>query len=175
MAMIDAVGKVKITTRNVYGEEFEAEAGKLALSVHVYGVAVRDGKILISPQFDGYDFPGGTVELGETLAESLVREIYEETGLKAKPVKLLNIYTSFFHHHKTGKDYQTYLIYYLVDVEDGEITAAGFDEDEKEYAKMARWVTIDELNDMRHASSNNIDVARELLQMVEGEDREKNE
>ena len=32
-------------------------------------------------RWSGYAFPGGHVENGESFAESVIREIYEETGL----------------------------------------------------------------------------------------------
>ena len=36
--------------------------------------------------------PGGTVELGETLEEALVREMEEETGLRVEPVEVLTVF-----------------------------------------------------------------------------------
>jgi 8-oxo-dGTP diphosphatase len=36
--------------------------------------------------------PGGTVELGESLTEALVREMREETGLEVEPGELLTIF-----------------------------------------------------------------------------------
>ena len=146
----------KIETYDVYNNKYIADVNKLELSVHIYGIAIENGKILISPQYDGYDFPGGTAEKGETHIDTLVREVKEETGYLVEPIELLNIYTSFFHHIKKNKDYQSYLIYYLVKIVDGKISNEGFDEDEKEYAKTAKWVNIEELNKMRHANSINV-------------------
>ena len=146
----------KIETYDVYNNKYVADINKLELSIHVYGIAIENGKILISPQYDGYDFPGGTAEKGETHIDTLVREIKEETGYLVEPIELLNIYTSFFHHIKKNKDYQSYLIYYLVKIVDGKISNEGFDEDEKEYAKTAKWVNIEELSKMRHANSINV-------------------
>jgi ADP-ribose pyrophosphatase YjhB (NUDIX family) len=36
--------------------------------------------------------PGGTVELGETLEEALVREMSEETGLAVEPLEVLTVF-----------------------------------------------------------------------------------
>ncbi len=151
-----------VTTKDVFGKTYEVEAEKLVPSVHVYGIAVQDGKALISPQFDGYDWPGGTFELGEDTVDTLKREFKGETGYDVEPEKLLGTYTSFFHHHKRNLDYQSFLVFYLVKVVGGEISTDGFDMDEKEYAKRACWVNLDNLATMRHACS--IDIADELLQ-----------
>jgi ADP-ribose pyrophosphatase YjhB (NUDIX family) len=36
--------------------------------------------------------PGGTVELGETLEEALVREMEEETSLRVEPIEVLTVF-----------------------------------------------------------------------------------
>ena len=45
----------------------------------------RDGNILVQdrcdPGWPGISFPGGHVEPGESFVESVIREVYEETGL----------------------------------------------------------------------------------------------
>lgn len=156
-----------ITTKDVYGKEYEVPVERLVPSVHVYGVVIRDGKALISPQYDGYDWPGGTFELGEDTVETLRREVKEETGYDVEPVKLLGIYTSFFHHIKRNIDYQSFLVFYLAKIVGGGISDSGFDDDEKEYAKEAQWVDFDKLKTMHHACSS--DIAGELLELIEKE------
>lgn len=48
--------------------------------------------LLVSNSENGIWFaPGGWVDGFETLEETCVREVYEETGVKVKPVKLLKI------------------------------------------------------------------------------------
>ena len=41
--------------------------------------------------WEGIAFPGGKVELGESIVPSVKREIYEETGLKIKNMKICGI------------------------------------------------------------------------------------
>jgi 8-oxo-dGTP diphosphatase len=65
--------------------------------VGVGGVVVGDGRVLLirrgKPPLQGrWVVPGGTVELGETLEEALVREMREETGLEVEPVELLTVF-----------------------------------------------------------------------------------
>lgn len=45
----------------------------------------------------GLQVPGGTVELGETLEEAVLREVWEETGLSQ--VKILRYLGTFQHHN----------------------------------------------------------------------------
>ena len=54
---------------------------------------MRDGKVLVvrrarKPALNLYTFPGGGVEIGETLSEAVTREVREETGLAVEPVAL---------------------------------------------------------------------------------------
>ena len=42
-------------------------------------------------KWSGYAFPGGHIEEGESLAESVIREIYEETGLTITNPKLVAV------------------------------------------------------------------------------------
>ncbi len=48
-----------------------------------------------NPPFEGcWAFPGGFIELNETLAESAVRELAEETSIKLQPEELIQFYTA---------------------------------------------------------------------------------
>lgn len=63
--------------------------------IRVTGLLIQDGKILLVNQKVSpnrmWSLPGGRLEQGETLEEGVVREIFEETGLNVKVVKLLYI------------------------------------------------------------------------------------
>ena len=56
---------------------------------------VRDGRALIArraraPLVGVYAFPGGGVELGETLRQAAARALHEETGLEAEDLAFLD-------------------------------------------------------------------------------------
>lgn len=150
-----------VITTDYYGKTYHTTTDKLIPQIHVYGIAVQGDKALISPQFDGYDWPGGTFKLGEDTITTLKREFKEETGYDVEPTKLLTIHTSFFHHPKKNLDFQSFLVFYAVKITGGKLSTAGFDDDEQNYAKLARWVKIDQLQQMHHACS--IDIANELI------------
>ena len=59
---------------------------------------LENGKVVFqyrSPErykkWSGYAFPGGHIEEGESLAESVIREVYEETGLTIVDPKLVAV------------------------------------------------------------------------------------
>ena len=65
--------------------------------VGVGGVLIRDGKVLLirrgkPPLYGRWVVPGGTVELGESLEQALVREMREETGLEVAPLEVLTVF-----------------------------------------------------------------------------------
>ncbi len=62
------------------------------------GIVLLDGQIVLirrgkEPGKGKYALPGGFVEYGETLEECVVREVCEETGLRAEVLDLVGIYS----------------------------------------------------------------------------------
>src|SRR5437870_1099575 len=51
------------------------------------------------PNAGRWGFPGGVLELGETVAEGAMRELIEETGILAEPAGILNVHDAI---HRDG-------------------------------------------------------------------------
>jgi ADP-ribose pyrophosphatase YjhB (NUDIX family) len=65
--------------------------------VAVLAVVLRGDRVLIvqrkqQPNAGRWGFPGGVLELGETIFEGAMRELLEETGVVGEPVGWLNIH-----------------------------------------------------------------------------------
>jgi len=140
-----------VICRSSHGGKTEpVQAEKLIFRPSVYGIIIEGEKILLSPQWDGYDFPGGGVEKGETLEEALLREVKEETGLTVKKGGIIACEQDFFKSWYYKDVFcHSILMYFLCTNPEGEISTDGFDELEKEYMKKAEWVDIDKIDNLK--------------------------
>lgn len=68
--------------------EFKAEIANMCMVYKGGRVLVQDRK---KPDWPGIAFPGGHVEPGESVTESVVREVQEETGLTIQHPRLCGI------------------------------------------------------------------------------------
>ncbi len=59
-------------------------------------VTNNEGKILLHRRSDNdlWALPGGAMDIGESIGETIVREVKEETGLDVKPEYIVGIYTN---------------------------------------------------------------------------------
>jgi ADP-ribose pyrophosphatase YjhB (NUDIX family) len=80
---------------------FAREVGYATPKVDVRGVVFQDNTLLlVKEREDGcWTLPGGWADVGESLGEAIVREIYEESGYHTRAVKLLAVYDRSKHGH----------------------------------------------------------------------------
>ncbi|MDB5238485.1 MAG: phosphohydrolase [Candidatus Kaiserbacteria bacterium] len=138
-----------VTCIGINGEKAEVPVSQLQFRPSVYGVIVRDGKVLLSSQWDGWDFPGGGIEIGESITEAFAREIKEETGLTATPGELLRVGDQFFTHPNTKAHCHTIVIYYTAKDVSGEISTAHLTDEEKLYTRAAEWIPVSEIGNLK--------------------------
>jgi len=86
---------------------------------------VRDGdRVLVinrnDPGWPGLAFPGGHVEKGEAFADSVIREVYEETGLTIEQPRLCGI-----KQFRTEENSRYIVLLYRTDKYEGELISSG--------------------------------------------------
>lgn len=147
----------KIICRDVNGKECEVDISKLQFRPSVYGLLIEDDKILLTRQWDGYDFPGGGIDIDETIEEALKREFFEETGLEVEPIMPVHSETDFFNPDYAdkykGQFWNCLMIYYLVKKVGGTLTTENFSEEEKDYADMPEWINLNNIKDKKFFNS----------------------
>ncbi len=86
------------------------------------GIVLKENKILLIKRknypFKGkWALPGGFVEYGEKVEDAVIREVYEETGLKTSINKIFGVYSD------PDRDPRghTVTIVYLLDIKGGEL------------------------------------------------------
>lgn len=65
----------------------------------VVGISIINEELLlvkrgVEPDIGSWCLPGGFMEMGETTEEAVIRELFEETGVKVKPGGIITIDTS---------------------------------------------------------------------------------
>lgn len=122
------------TETAVLDKLFAGEQGHATPKVDARGVVFRDDQILlVRERSDGcWTLPGGWVDIGESPAEAVVREVFEESGYETRAVKLLALYDRQKHAHPPNL-WHTYKLFFLCELIGGaaieantEITEVGF-------------------------------------------------
>lgn len=89
----------------------------------------QNGRVLLQRRGDHdteiWGFPGGAVEIGESLDEAATREIYEETGLKVEVTGLIGIYSKYLHTYPNGDVAQPISVFFRCRAVGGELKADG--------------------------------------------------
>lgn len=110
--------------------------------VCVGAIVVDDGRLLLvrrghGPAAGWWSVPGGRVEPGETLAEAVVRELAEETGLEGVCEQLVGWV------ERIGEDHHFVILDFAVTLLESRQPVAGAD------AAEAAWVPVAEVSEQR--------------------------
>ncbi|HTH52471.1 MAG TPA: NUDIX hydrolase [Edaphobacter sp.] len=114
--------------------------------VGVAAVVVRGDEILLirrgrEPLLGAWSLPGGALELGETTAEGVVREIFEETGVRARAVEIVVTLDRIVRDSDGRVRYHYVLVEWLCRVEGEEACSPVCGDDAME----ARWVSREQI------------------------------
>ncbi len=105
--------------------------GHSPIILNFAGAAIVDdsGQVLLQQRGDRandvWGFPGGAVELGESIETAARREVLEETGLHVSVVELLGIYSRYTDEYPNGDVAQPITIFFRCVVESGSLAVDG--------------------------------------------------
>ncbi len=106
-------------------------------------VADERGRILMQRRVDnGYwALPGGTMELGESIVQTAVREVFEETGYRTKVTGLVGVYTDPTHliEYSDGEIRQQFNICFTARLLDGALRGSA-------ESSAVAWIEPSEIN-----------------------------
>ena len=137
-----------VICKDVFGNQYTVPVDELNIRVGVYAVVIEDNKILLTRQWEGYSLIGGSVEKGETIEESIVREVKEETGLTIMPDKIIR--------NAEAQANQSIQLYFTHSQLHGQINNDNITDSEKTYTNgTPEWVDLDKIDDInfRHSVS----------------------
>jgi len=134
--------------------------------VGVGAVVLREGRVLLvrragRPSWGKWSLPGGLVELGETTAEAVCREIAEECSCQIQLVGVCGVIDRIVRDAEGRVRYHYVLVDYLAYTESDKI-AAGSDAGE------ACWVPIDRVDEL-DVTEGLMDMIRRALKLAEEE------
>lgn len=118
------------------------------LNIRVGAIIMKDSKILMigNEKVDYLYSVGGRIKFGETAEEAIIREVFEETGVKMEIERLGFVHENYFYGDASsnlGKlIYEISFYFYMSVPSDFTPISESFTEDNsKEYLK---WVSLDE-------------------------------
>ena len=116
------------------------------------GVVIKDDKVLLLRKYYGdWVLPKGKIETDETTAITAIREVSEETGIKAKIEKKIG-YARYYYFNQQGQKVSKRVDYYLMSYEGGDLIP----QREEGFAQ-AEFVSFNQaLDNLKHDSEKNM-------------------
>ena len=111
--------------------------------IGVGAVIIKDGKILLEkrknePGKGKWSIPGGLVELGESVEQTVIREVKEETGLEVEKPEHIDVVDNIIRDENGEVKYHFVIIDYFVKLKGGTLEA-------KSDAEELKWVPLNEV------------------------------
>lgn len=112
-------------------------------SYRVGGILIKENKILLTKDLNGYTIPGGHVQFGETSEQTVVREFKEESNLDVFSKEVLAVYENFWEWNK--KKCHQICIFHLLGLKNEKQTVKiGKEDEDKEFV----WLELGKLKEI---------------------------
>ena len=118
------------------------------LNIRVGAIIMKNGKILMVENKNRPEFlysVGGRIKFGETAEEAVIREVFEETGIKMEVDRLGFVHENYFYGDAATNPgkliYEISFFFYMKVPEDFEPVSQSFTEDD--HVEFLHWITPD--------------------------------
>lgn len=122
-----SAGFIPERSQNDYMRTIRQKIGHLLLLMPGATMVIfnDEGEILVQRREDDglWNLPGGVYEPGEEIAETAIREAYEETNLIVNPVRLIGVYggEAYLHTYPNGDEVAYINIAFVCEIVSGEL------------------------------------------------------
>lgn len=112
---------------STYLRGLREKLGTTLLQIPAVAAIIHDeaGRILLQRStHNEWSLPAGAIDLGESPAQAVVREVWEETGLKVRPVHVIGIFggcNGYRHTYPNGDEVEYTCIVFACDAIGGEL------------------------------------------------------
>lgn len=129
-----------------------------------YAIIIERGYILLShlspgaaPNASGWTLPGGGMDPGEQPEDTVIREVFEETGFRIGIDALMGVHTAYFEPAKAGE--RTFCA--LRTVYRAHTVGGGLQHELDGSTNEARWIPLTDLDKISHVQL--VDVAAQMM------------
>jgi 8-oxo-dGTP pyrophosphatase MutT (NUDIX family) len=124
----------------------DRRAGRVLLLDRAGRVLLLHGGDPARPGLHWWFTPGGGLEAGETVAEAAARELFEETGLRARPGDLgAPVWQEVSEFEYDGGQYRQDQEFFVLRVSDWQVDTAGMNAAERLTITEHRWWSVAEI------------------------------
>lgn len=137
-----------VLCKDAQGNAEEIPVDKLSFRPSIYGIVIRNNRVLLAGFKDGWTIPGGGVDIGESFADAFQREVRDETGVTANIGTLVHGEDGFFLDANAHAGYHQVRMYFTGSYMAGDVSLDHLSEAKKGDHSLARWVPMSEIQSL---------------------------
>ncbi len=116
-----------ITCFDKYGNSHPVHIAEIGWRISVSGILQKNDAVFVikHPRTQKWEFPGGGVEIGESVEKALKREFFEEVNINISVNELVGFYESFYYMEKHQKGFQGLRLFFHVNPKYEDVNSDG--------------------------------------------------